>query len=34
VLGEDAASTQDEAYELLCQWADEALLVLRTGIRK
>ena len=33
VLGEDAASSQDEAYELLCQRADEALLVLMTGIR-
>jgi hypothetical protein len=33
VLGEDAATTQEQAYELLCQRADEALLVLMTGIR-
>jgi hypothetical protein len=33
VLGEDAASSQEQAYELLCQRADEALLVLTTGIR-
>jgi hypothetical protein len=33
VLGEDAASSQDEAYELLCQRADEALAYLRTAIR-
>jgi hypothetical protein len=33
-LGEDAASDQDSAYEVLCQRADEALLILRTGIRK
>jgi hypothetical protein len=32
-LSEDAASTEDEAYELLCQRADEALAYLRTGIR-
>ena len=34
VLGEDAAGSQEQAYELLCERADEALLVLRTGIRK
>jgi hypothetical protein len=34
VLGEDVASSQEQAYELLCERADEALLVLRTGIRK
>ena len=33
VLGEDAASSQEHAYELLCQRADEALLVLMTGLR-
>ena len=31
VLGEDVASTQDEAYQILCERADEALLVLRCG---
>jgi hypothetical protein len=28
VLGEDAASTQDEAHDVLCTRADEALLAL------
>jgi hypothetical protein len=33
VLGEDCVSTQDEAYEVLCERADEALLILMTGLR-
>lgn len=34
VLSEDAASSQEEAHQLLCQRADEALLILTTGIRR
>jgi hypothetical protein len=34
VLDTDAAATHEHACELLAERADEALLVLRTGIRK
>jgi hypothetical protein len=34
VLDTDAAATHEQACELLTERADEALLVLRTGIRK
>ena len=33
VLGEDVAASQEQAHQVLCERADEALLVLRTGIR-